>query len=124
MLTFLCFFAMNCAKEEDPTGYRISIGKIDKIESLSNISLGQTDTIVITFSGGTNGCAHADHLEPSIFGNTIFFKTYYNYPTDPRIICTCNIPIHTLKYYFKPPSVGTYTYKSFNTAAESSTMVK
>lgn len=123
MLTFLCFFAMDCTKEDDPTGYRISIGKIDNIESLSSISLGQTDTIVITFSGGTNGCAHPDHLETTIIGNTIVFKAYYSYPTDQRM-CPLNIPIHHLKYYFKPPSVGTYTYKSFDTAAESSTVVK
>jgi hypothetical protein len=119
----LCLLAVNCTKEDDfERNYDISIGNIIAIESLSNISLGQSDTIVITFSGGTNGCAHSDHLETLIDGKTIIFKAFYNYPLGPRI-CTDNIPIHNLKYVFKPASAGTYIYKSFDTEVESSTDV-
>jgi hypothetical protein len=122
-LTFLCFFVINCSKEEElKTDYEINIGKIINIESLSNISLGQSDTIEITFSGGINGCAHADHLETSAIADTIIFKAYFNYPINPRI-CTDNIPIHKLKFVFKPSSVGTYTYRSFDTESESITIV-
>jgi hypothetical protein len=122
-LALLCFFVIDCSEEEElEKNYEISIGKIINIESLSNISFGQSDTIAITFSGGTNGCAHSDHLETTIIGDTIIFKAYFNYPIYPRI-CTDNIPIHKLKFVFKPASVGTYTYRSFDTEYESRTIV-
>jgi len=124
ILIFVCLFMISCSKDADNNRDKaIHLGSIFKIESLGNISLEQSDTILISFSGGTNGCCYADHLEVSTLGNTVLFKAYYNYPLEPQM-CPQNAPTFSTKYIFKPSSVGTYTYKSFNTAAESSTEVK
>lgn len=112
---------LSCTKEEE-SEKGIAIGKISKIESLGNISLGQSDTILITFWGGSNGCAQPDHLEAFIGESTITFKAYYNYPKEAKI-CPENMPIHTLKYIFKPVVKGIYTYSSFDTDVKSITVV-
>ncbi len=119
----VCFIIFSCTKDsDDERNSGVNLGKITNIESLKNITLGETDTIVITFNGGDNGCAHPDHLEASITSFTIVFRAYYNYPIEPTI-CPENVPIHTLQYIFKPTSIGIYTYESFNTEVESKTEV-
>jgi hypothetical protein len=124
LLLFVCLFMISCSKDFDNNrDIGIHLGNIYKIESLGNISLGQSDTILIYFSGGSNGCFHADHLEADTLGTTILFKAYYNYPLEPQM-CPQNAPTFSETYIFKPTSVGTYRYKSFNTEAESSTDVK
>lgn len=115
-----CLFLLSCTQEKvDPT---ILIGQITQIKSLVNITLGQSDTITVTFRGGINGCAKADHLEATTIGLTVIFKAYYNYPLHATI-CTDNLPIHQLKYVFKPAAKGTYNYQSFNTYATSAIKV-
>jgi len=115
-----CLFLLSCSEEKADT--TVLIGQITKIESLANITLGQSDTIVVTFNGGTDGCAKADHLEATTTRFTITFKAYYNYPAHATI-CPENIPIHQLKYVFKPTSKGTYTYQSLDSDAASATKV-
>jgi len=116
----LCIFLFGCTEENvEPTIYS---GQITKIESLANITLGQSDTIVVTFSGGTDGCAKPDHLEATLAGFTFTFKAYYNYPAHATV-CTDNIPIHQLKYSWKPTSTGTYSYRTLDSAAASATIV-
>ena len=115
-----CLFILSCTKDESDKV--TALGQIDNIVSLKTIQLGQSDTIVITFGGGTNGCAKPDHLVPIPSGNTITFKAYYNYPKKSQI-CTQNIPIHKLQYIFKPINRGTYSYKSYNTNASSTTKI-
>lgn len=123
-LLFVCLFMISCSKDLDNNkDIGIHIGNIYKIESLGNISLGQSDTILISFSGGSNGCFHADHLEVNTLGTTILFKAYYNYPVEPQM-CPQNAPTFSITYIFTPSLIGTYRYKSFNTEAESSTEVK
>lgn len=120
IVLIFCLFLMGCTSENNDS--EVFIGKITGIGSLTNITLGESDTITVTFSGGNDGCAKPDHLEAAFAGTTISFKAYYNYPVHPTI-CTENIPIHQLKYTFKPTSRGNYTYRSFDTDASAETKV-
>ena len=108
-----CLFLFSC-NNKNTEDYVVKTGSIINIESMKTISLGATDTIIVTFGGGTNGCASPDHLEVSILENMLSFKAYYKFPTTPRI-CTDNLPVHTLRHVFKPESKGTYVYKSTDT---------
>lgn len=122
-LIIVCLFTISCSKDIDyNSDIGIHIGNIYKIESRGNISLGQSDSIVIYFSGGANGCYHADHIDADILGTTILFKAYYNYPLKQQM-CPDNAPTFILTYIFTPSSVGTYIYKSYNTEVASSTEV-
>jgi len=120
IVLIFCLFLMSCTEEKNDS--MVFMGKITGIESLTSISLGASDTITVTFSGGNDGCAKPDHLETAIAGTTITFKAYYNYPVHPTI-CTANIPIHQIKYVFKPISKGTFNYRSFDTDASAVTIV-
>ncbi len=115
----LCLFLWSCSK--DKLQPRIAIGEIFKTESLQTISLGQSDTITVTFGGGS-GCAAADHLETNIAGNVITFKAFYKEPSGP-VVCPAVVPVHQLKYIFKPVSKGNYIYKSFDNNVSSETTV-
>ncbi len=115
-----CFLFMSCKKDNVSTS---AVGEIISIESLNEISLGESDTVVVTFGGGTNGCANADRLQTVMVANTITIKAFYNYPTEPQI-CTQNIPVHVLKYVYKPTAKGTYTYKAFDSDISVTTLVK
>ena len=118
-----CLFVISCSKENVVTDdSNVEPGKISSIESLKNIHLGQSDTIVVTFSGGTNGCYKPHHLEATLTGFSTTLKAYYYVPGEP-IVCTQNIPVHTLKYIYKPTSKGTYIYKSFDTNVTATTIV-
>lgn len=123
IVIILCLFALSCSKDkvvnDDST---IELGEITNIESLKNIQLGQNDTIVVTFSGGTNGCYKPHHLEATMIDLSTTLKAYYYVPGQPSV-CPENIPVHTLKYILKPTSQGTYIYKSFDSAASSTTVV-
>ena len=119
----LCLFVLSCSKDNVVTDdSKVGLGKITNIESLKNIQLGQNDTIVVTFSGGTNGCYKPHHLEATLTDLTTTLQAYYYIPGQP-LVCPENIPIHTLKYIFKPTSKGTYFYKSIDTAVSSTTIV-
>ena len=61
ILFFLLVFS--CSKEKTVTDESIVLGKIISIETLKTISLGQNDSIIVTFTGGTNGCYKPHHLE-------------------------------------------------------------
>ncbi len=115
-----CLFVLSCT--EDKTETNVFAGEITAIESLTNITLGNSDTITVTFRGGTDGCAKPDHLEAAFAGNIVTFKAFYNYPAHPAI-CPLNIPVHRLKYVFKPASKGSYTYKSFDNDVTATTQV-
>jgi hypothetical protein len=115
-----CLLIISCTKDKGSNG--IAPGRIINIESLHNISLGQTDTIIVTFGGGTDGCAKPDHLVATLTDHTITIKSYYNYPVQPQN-CTQNIPVHQLQYVFKPASRGNYIYKSIDTNVSTSTTV-
>ena len=118
-----CLFVLSCAKDKvDTDDSSIDLGKITNIESLKNISPGQNDTLVVTFSGGTNGCYKPHHLEATLTDLSTTLKAYYYVPGQP-IVCPENIPVHTLKYIFKPTSKGTYIYKSFDTDVSATTIV-
>ena len=119
----LCLFVLSCSKDNVVTDdSKVGLGKITNIESLKNIQLGQNDTIVVTYSGGTNGCYKPHHLEATLTDLTTTLQAYYYIPGQP-LVCPENIPIHTLKYIFKPTSKGTYFYKSIDTAVSSTTIV-
>jgi hypothetical protein len=119
----ICFLALGCSKDKVNTSDQgIAPGKISSIESLNNIPFGQTDTIVVTFNGGTNGCAKPHHLEATRTGLSISFNAYYYVPGHP-IICPDYIPVHKLIYTFKPASKGIYTYKSSGTNVSATTIV-
>lgn len=115
-----CLLVIACSKDEN--GKSVSIGQIHSIESLKNISLGQSDTIVVTYGGG-DGCAKPDHLDATVSGNSIVIKAYYSYPMKADV-CPAVVPVHRLKYIYKPSSKGIYTYKSFNTEAGATTTVE
>lgn len=118
-----CLFVLSCSKDNvDTDNSNEELGKIANIESLKNLQLGQNDTIVVTFSGGTNGCYKPHHLESTLTGLSTTLKAYYFVPGQP-VFCTDNIPVHTLKYIFKPTSKGTYIYKSFDTEVSATTIV-
>lgn len=118
-----CLFVLSCSKDKVVTDdSNAELGKISNIESLKNIQLGQNDTIVVTFNGGTNGCYKPHHLEATLTGSSTTLKAYYYFPGQP-IVCPENIPVHTLRYLFKPTSKGTYIYKSFNTDVSATTIV-
>ena len=118
-----CLFVLSCSKDKVVTDdSSLYLGKITDIETLKNILLGQNDTIVVTFSGGTNGCYKPHHLEATLTGLSTTLKAYYYVPGQP-IVCPENIPVHTLKYIFKPTSKGTYIYKSFDTDVSATTIV-
>ena len=119
----LCLFVLSCTKDNVVTDdSKVGLGKITNIESLKNIQLGQNDTIVVTYSGGTNGCYKPHHLEATLTDLTTTLQAFYYIPGQP-LVCPEDIPIHTLKYVFKPTSKGTYFYKSFDTAVSSTTIV-
>lgn len=119
----ICWFAISCSKENVSTDdSNVEAGKISSIESLKNIHLGQNDTIVVTFSGGANGCYKPHHLEATLTGLSTTLKAYYYVPGQP-IVCPENIPVHKLKYIFKPPSKSTYIYNSFDTDVSATTIV-
>ena len=118
-----CLFVLSCSKDKVVTDdSSIDLGKITNIESKKIISLGQNDTIVVTFTGGTNGCYKPHHLKATLTGLSTTLKAYYYVPGQP-IVCPKNIPVHTLKYIFKPTSKGTYIYKSFDTDVSATTIV-
>ena len=118
-----CFFVLSCSKDNVINdNSNEEVGKITNVESLKNIQLGQNDTIVVTFSGGTNGCYKPHHLETTMTGLSTTLKAFYYVPGQP-IVCPENIPVHTLKYIFKPTSKGTYIYKSFDTEVSATTIV-
>ena len=118
-----CLFVLSCSKDNIVTDdSNAELGKISNIESLNNIQLGQNDTIVVTFSGGTNGCYKPHHLEATVTGSTTTLKAYYYVP-EQSLVCPENIPIHILRYLFKPTSKRTYIYKSFNTDVSATTIV-
>ena len=95
--------------------YHIIEGKIEKIESSGSIALGQNDTITVTFTGGVNSCASPDHLKTDIRGNTIVFWAYYKYPRK-NDICLQAMPVHQLKYIYKPKKNGIYFYEGANSS--------
>lgn len=118
-----CLFVLSCSTDNVVTdNSNEKLGKIANIESLKNLQLGQNDTIVVTFSGGTNGCYKPHHLESTLTGLSTTLKAYYFLPGQP-VVCTDNFPVHTLKYIFKPTSRGTYIYKSFDTNVSTTTIV-
>ena len=123
ILIITCLFLFACTKENDDDDMVISTGSIYKIETLREITLGQTDTIEVTFSGGFNGCAVADRLETLLIGNTTTIRSFYQYPKKSQI-CTQILPVHMLKFTYKPTVKGTFTYKSFDTDITASTVVK
>ena len=119
----LCLFVLSCSKDNVVTDdSKVGLGKITNIESLKNIQLGQNDTIVVTFSGGTNGCYKPHHLEATLTDLTTTLQAFYYIPGQP-LVCPENIPIHTLKYVFKPTSKGTCFYKSIDSDVSSTTIV-
>jgi len=119
----LCLFVLSCSKDNVVThDSKVGLGEITNIESLKNIQLGQNDTIVVTFSGGTNGCYKPHHLEATLTDLTTTLQAFYYIPGQP-LVCPENIPIHTLKYVFKPTSKGIYFYKSIDSAVSSTTIV-
>jgi len=119
----ICLIVLSCSKDIDTTtDSKIALGEITSIETLQRIPLGLTDTVVVTFTGGTNGCYKPHHLNAGITGLSTVLYAYYYLPGQP-VICTDNIPIHTLKYIFKPTSKGIYVYKSFNTKITATTIV-
>jgi hypothetical protein len=120
----LCLLALGCSKDKLNTNNQsIAPGKIISIKTLNRIQLGESDTIVVTFNGGTNGCAKPHHLAATTTGLSTTLKAYYYIPGHPTV-CPENIPVHTLIYIFKPTSRGTYTYKSFDTEVSATTIVK
>jgi hypothetical protein len=116
------FLVFGCTKESVNEDKNVYLGNIINIQSRGNISLGQSDTINVIFDGGETGCSQADHLEATFSGSTIFFKAYYNYPIKP-IVCPYTMPVHSLTYIFKPKSVGTYKYKSYDSKVEATSNV-
>jgi hypothetical protein len=118
----LYFLVFNCTKESDNEDKNVKLGNIIIIQSRGNISIGQSDTIFVVFDGGETGCSQGDHLEASISGSTVFFKAYYNNPKEP-FLCPDIMPVYSLTYIFKPKSVGTYKYKSFDSKVEAITNV-
>jgi len=118
-----CLFVLSCSNDNVVTdNSNEELGKIAKIESLKNLQLGQNDTIVVTFSGGTNGCYKPHHLESTLTGLSTTLKAYYYLPGQ-SVVCPDNFPVHTLIYIFKPTSRGTYIYKSFDTNVATTTIV-
>jgi hypothetical protein len=111
------FMLLGCKEDK-----LVAVGQIGKIESSKTISLGQSDIITVTYTGGSSGCSGANHLESEIIGNTIIFKGYYHYPIKPTV-CPATAPNHILQYVFKPSAKGTYTYKSFDTEVSATTVV-
>ncbi len=120
-LLFLIFIYFTSCKNDK--SMIISTGNIISIKSLNEISLGQNDTILVTFSGGNNGCNSPDHLEVKQSDSLITIKAYYKHPKSYDI-CTDNVPIHNLTYIYKPISKGIITYKSYNSSINSITIVK
>ncbi|WP_026897949.1 hypothetical protein [Daejeonella oryzae] len=116
----ICLIIFGCSKKDQPD-LGAKMGEIYSIKSLSNISLGQTDTITVSFGGGS-GCSSAHHLEAKIIENTISFTAYYVDPPDDRV-CPAVVPTHQLKYFFKPGSKGIYTYKSANNSVSTASTV-
>ena len=109
---------LSCKKDKSE---KIAIGSITAITSLNEISLGQNDSISITFGGG-DGCSTPDHLEAKQTDSTIVFKAYYKYSTKEQI-CPDNLPVHHLIYVFKPLMKGKYTYKSYDSNITTTTIV-
>ena len=122
LILFYCLILLSC-NNSNIDNKIVKTGIIRNIESLKTISLGQSDTITITFEGGTNGCAKPDHLGVSINGKTISFIAFYNIPSNSTI-CPDNIPIHTLKYVFKPNVKGTFSYISTDINTSTTTIVE
>lgn len=117
-------FFMACTKEKSPSqNYDSKLGQIISIESLKEISLGENDTVLVTFVGGSDGCATPDRLETNIIGNSTTIKAYYLYPSKPTI-CPQNVPFHVLAYVYKPNAKGTYTYKNVDNDIFVTTVVK
>lgn len=118
---------MGCAKTKTEiveVVYIIKRGPIIKIESLKNVAFGKPDTILVTFTGGSNGCFRPHHLEATyIRRDTIAFKAFYIYKKDESGPCTHNFPEHQIYYIVKADSRGTYIYKADESYIQAKTVV-
>lgn len=119
VLSLMILSLLSCKNDKSE---KIAIGSIISITSLNEISLGQSDSISISFGGG-DGCSSPDHLEAIQTDSTIIFKAYYKYPAKEQI-CPHNLPVHHLIYVFKPKTKGNYTYKSYDSDINATTIVK
>lgn len=84
-------------------------GKILSVKCPTTVAIGDTATIEVSFSGGVNGCAKADHLNVTKNKEAFSIEAFYNYPKKPSI-CTMQIPMHSLTYSFTPEKKGVYTF--------------
>jgi len=119
-LLFLIFIYFTSCKNDK--SMIISTGNIISIKTLNEISLGQNDSILVTFSG-ENFCNSPDHLELKQIDSLIKIKAYYKHPKNYEN-CTDDAPLLNLIYIYKPISKGIITYKSYNSSINSITIVK
>lgn len=95
-LTTLLVFAFAliftaCSSDE----YDILKGNVTDIVGPESIPIDTPFELEVIFSGGTDGCAAADHLEHTKTDTSFQIVAYYRYPRGEQI-CTMHIPTHKL----------------------------
>ena len=93
--------------------YDILKGQILSVSTPDSVAFGDTVYVSVSFSGGTNGCAKADHLKVDSEDNLLMIEAYYNYPQKPEM-CAMYVPTHKLIYKFVPTRKGIIKISSFN----------
>ncbi|WP_306643571.1 hypothetical protein [Sanyastnella coralliicola] len=98
-----------CSSDE----YDILKGNVNAISGPDSIKINTPFEVQVTFTGGTNGCATADHLENSRTDTTIQVLAYYRVPREEQI-CTMVVPMHSLTMSCTLSSPGKHVFVSEN----------
>ena len=124
-------FSLGCTKseieptvsEQLPCNWVQYDGEIDKLVSSDSMPLGETDTIIVYFWGGNDGCAVPIGLSHRQSDTLVVFNAYYRYPeVNCELFCAQNIPYHKLGALFHPDHKGIYLLQS--NSKEISTTIK
>ena len=115
IIGFLMVFIASAQKCSDEQ-YTIARGEIMTINAPDTVTIGQSFSVFIEFSGGTNGCAEALRLDVESSAFEAVIIPYYRTPNDTGLICTMAIPVHELETSLRADSPGIYTVR--NTAGD------
>lgn len=107
LLIVLCLSTyVSCTENE----HDILLGRINTIEVQDTIHKNETFQLATHFSGGTNGCATASHLEIVESESTLLVSAYYKLPRKESA-CLQVIPLHHLEIEYSFSSTGVKTIR-------------
>lgn len=108
-LILLSSSARECSNDE----FTRHSGHIIAFDVATEIRAGERVEINVTYEGGNNGCAVADHLETSFENDTLFIDAWYRVPKEEQV-CAMVMPVHQLIHEFTPNRSGAFVVSNLD----------